>query len=133
MNDTGKLNTRSRQIAYDSIHQPMARMLLLSTISRRLRLLGGLSIVIAGCVAPKAQRKPAVAAEVSADSATTVIREALVRALAIQDSAIWRRVVFRGDTAWAMVTADSLVSHRARLERRNGLWVFVRFDGTAVR
>ena len=110
-------------------------MHVLSVVGRRRKLLGGLlSTVFAGCAtAPKIESKPSVDSQVSADRDTAVVRKALARALVVPDSMIWSRIVFRGDTAWAMVTVDSLMSHRARLERRGGTWAFIRMDGTGVR
>ena len=101
----------------------------------RAKLLGlSLLAVFIGCAGTRnVQRNPAVVAGARGDTTTVIVRAALARALSIQDSLIWPRIVFREDTAWAMVTVDSLMAHRARLERRSGLWVFVRFDGSAVR
>lgn len=91
-------------------------------------------MLVQACVsAPKVEIRPEVMSRNGAARDTSAVRAALAKSLVVSDSAMVGRVVFRSDTAWAMVPADSLFANRARVERRNGVWVFVRFDGTAVR
>jgi hypothetical protein len=61
------------------------------------------------------------------------VRVATARHYSQPDSTVARAITIRGDTAFATIWHGSITATIARLERRNGRWVFVREQAYLVK